>query len=131
MQAASGGKACALSAECMVAVDFSGNYEYNKNVKKVKNKASKTRREEMRKNMEIAKVSSKGQITIPVSVRNKLKLKTGDKIVIFEENGRFCGKTPQCWHSNGQRRHFPARQPKQDLKRRKICRITCLISEKR
>ena len=39
--------------------------------------------------MEVAKVSSKGQITIPVSVRNKLKLRTGDKIVILEENGRF------------------------------------------
>lgn len=39
--------------------------------------------------MEIAKISSKGQITIPVSVRNKLKLKSGDKVVIFEENGRF------------------------------------------
>ena len=39
--------------------------------------------------MEIAKISSKGQITIPVAVRNKLNLKTGDKIVIFEENGRF------------------------------------------
>ncbi len=39
--------------------------------------------------MEIAKISSKGQVTIPVSVRKKLKLKTGDKIVIFEENGRF------------------------------------------
>lgn len=30
-----------------------------------------------------------GQITIPVSVRNALKLKAGDKIVILEENGRF------------------------------------------
>ena len=39
--------------------------------------------------MEIAKISSKGQITIPVSVRNKLKLKAGDKVLIFEENGRF------------------------------------------
>ncbi len=39
--------------------------------------------------MEVAKISSKGQITIPVSVRNKLKLKAGDKIVIWEENGRF------------------------------------------
>ena len=39
--------------------------------------------------MEIAKISSKGQITIPVSVRKRLNLKTGDKIVIFEENGRF------------------------------------------
>ena len=39
--------------------------------------------------MEVAKISSKGQITIPVSVRNKLNLKAGDKIVILEENGRF------------------------------------------
>lgn len=39
--------------------------------------------------MEVAKLSSKGQITIPVSVRNALKLKAGDKIVILEENGRF------------------------------------------
>lgn len=39
--------------------------------------------------MDVTKISSKGQITIPVAVRNKLKLKTGDKVVIFEENGRF------------------------------------------
>ena len=39
--------------------------------------------------MEIAKISSKGQITIPITIRNKLKLKTGDKVVILEENGRF------------------------------------------
>lgn len=34
-------------------------------------------------------MSSKGQITIPISVRNKLQLKAGDKIIILEENGRF------------------------------------------
>lgn len=39
--------------------------------------------------MEVAKISSKGQITIPISVRNALNLKAGDKIVILEENGRF------------------------------------------
>ena len=39
--------------------------------------------------MEIAKISSKGQITIPVSVRNRLHLNTGDKVLILEENGRF------------------------------------------
>ena len=39
--------------------------------------------------MEVAKISSKGQITIPISVRQKLRLKNGDKIVIQEENGRF------------------------------------------
>lgn len=39
--------------------------------------------------MEVEKISSKGQITIPITVRNRLNLKAGDKIVILEENGRF------------------------------------------
>ena len=39
--------------------------------------------------MEVAKISSKGQITIPVSIRNKLKLKTGDKVIFFEEEGKL------------------------------------------
>ena len=39
--------------------------------------------------MEVATISSKGQITIPVSIRKQLKLKTGDKVVIQEENGRY------------------------------------------
>ncbi|MCQ2550779.1 MAG: AbrB/MazE/SpoVT family DNA-binding domain-containing protein [Clostridia bacterium] len=39
--------------------------------------------------MEISRMSSKGQVTIPVSVRNKLGLKAGDNVVIFEDNGRF------------------------------------------
>ena len=39
--------------------------------------------------MEVAKLSSKGQVTIPISIRQALKLRTGDKIVIQEENGRF------------------------------------------
>ena len=38
--------------------------------------------------MEIAKLTSKGQITLPIAVRKKLKLKTGDQVVIQEENGR-------------------------------------------
>ena len=38
--------------------------------------------------MEISRISSKGQITIPVTVRNKLDLKPGDNVVFFEENGR-------------------------------------------
>ena len=39
--------------------------------------------------MEMAKISSKGQITIPISIRERLHLKAGDKILILEENGRF------------------------------------------
>ena len=39
--------------------------------------------------MELAKVTSKGQITIPRDVRKKMDLKTGDKILFFEDNGRI------------------------------------------
>jgi AbrB family looped-hinge helix DNA binding protein len=39
--------------------------------------------------MELAKLTSKGQITIPRDVREKMKLKVGDKILFFEENGKY------------------------------------------
>jgi AbrB family looped-hinge helix DNA binding protein len=38
--------------------------------------------------MEIAKITTKGQITIPIHIRKKLNLKDGDKVVFIEENGR-------------------------------------------
>ena len=38
--------------------------------------------------MEVATLTSKGQITIPVEVRKKLKLEQGDKVV-FIEDGPF------------------------------------------
>jgi AbrB family looped-hinge helix DNA binding protein len=39
--------------------------------------------------VELVKVTSKGQITIPRDIRQKLSLETGDKILFFEENGRY------------------------------------------
>ena len=39
--------------------------------------------------MELAKLTSKGQITIPRDIREKMNLKTGDKILFFEENGKY------------------------------------------
>ena len=39
--------------------------------------------------MELAKITSKGQITIPRDIRVKMNLKTGDKILFFEENDKF------------------------------------------
>lgn len=35
--------------------------------------------------MDVAKMSSKGQLTIPQDIRNKLNLKQGDKVVFVEE----------------------------------------------
>lgn len=39
--------------------------------------------------MELAKVTSRGQITLPLAIRRKLDLKEGDKVVFYEENGRI------------------------------------------
>ncbi|MDR2742320.1 MAG: type II toxin-antitoxin system PrlF family antitoxin [Treponema sp.] len=39
--------------------------------------------------MELAKITLRGQITIPVEIRKKLGVKDGDKVVFIEENGRI------------------------------------------
>ncbi|MGV6988788.1 AbrB/MazE/SpoVT family DNA-binding domain-containing protein [Testudinibacter sp. P80/BLE/0925] len=38
--------------------------------------------------MELAKITSKGQITIPIAIRKKLNLKEGDKLLFVENNGK-------------------------------------------
>lgn len=38
--------------------------------------------------MELAKVTAKGQITIPIAVRRKLGVKTGGKIMFLEDGDR-------------------------------------------
>ena len=38
--------------------------------------------------MEIAKITSKGQVTIPIDIRRKLGVKEGDKILFVEEEGK-------------------------------------------
>ena len=37
--------------------------------------------------MEIAKITSKGQVTIPNEIRKKLGVDTGDKLAFIEDNG--------------------------------------------
>ncbi len=44
--------------------------------------------------MELAKITSKGQITIPIQIRKMLNLKDGDKVVFVEENGRVVMENP-------------------------------------
>ena len=39
--------------------------------------------------MEVAKVTSKGQITIPIDIRRKLGVKEGDKVLFLEEHGKI------------------------------------------
>jgi AbrB family looped-hinge helix DNA binding protein len=40
--------------------------------------------------MNLAKISTNGQVTIPIEIRHKLKLKSGDKILFLErDNGEI------------------------------------------
>ncbi|TNG91595.1 AbrB/MazE/SpoVT family DNA-binding domain-containing protein, partial [Pasteurellaceae bacterium UScroc12] len=39
--------------------------------------------------MELAKITSKGQITIPIAIRKKLNVKEGDKLLFVENNGKI------------------------------------------
>lgn len=39
--------------------------------------------------MKFAKLTQKGQITIPQEIRKKLNLKQGDKVIFFEEDGKI------------------------------------------
>jgi AbrB family looped-hinge helix DNA binding protein len=38
--------------------------------------------------MELAKITMRGQITIPVRIRKRLGVRDGDKVIFVEENGR-------------------------------------------
>ncbi|MDR2946227.1 MAG: AbrB/MazE/SpoVT family DNA-binding domain-containing protein [Candidatus Adiutrix sp.] len=39
--------------------------------------------------MDLAKITVRGQITIPIEIRKKLGVKDGDKVVFIEESGRI------------------------------------------
>lgn len=39
--------------------------------------------------MELAKITTKGQITLPINIRRTLKLNDGDKVAFIEKEGQF------------------------------------------
>lgn len=44
--------------------------------------------------MELAKITSKGQITLPITIRRALHLKDGDKVAFVERNGQYVLANP-------------------------------------
>jgi len=44
--------------------------------------------------LDVAKISVKGQVTIPVEIRKKLSLKNGDKVVFMEKSGEIVLMNP-------------------------------------
>jgi AbrB family looped-hinge helix DNA binding protein len=61
------------------------NAESSRDPRKIRN----PRRKKEGCAMELAKVTLRGQITIPVSIRRKLNIREGDKVVFFEKEGRI------------------------------------------
>lgn len=39
--------------------------------------------------MELAKITAKGQITLPITIRRQLNLKDGDKVAFIEKDGQY------------------------------------------
>ena len=39
--------------------------------------------------MELAKITSKGQITLPIAIRKQLNLKDGGKVAFIEKDGQY------------------------------------------
>jgi AbrB family looped-hinge helix DNA binding protein len=44
--------------------------------------------------VEVAKITTKGQITLPIQIRKRLNLKEGDKVVFLENNGKIIIDNP-------------------------------------
>lgn len=44
--------------------------------------------------MELAKITGKGQITLPINIRRALNLKDGDKVAFIETNGQYVLANP-------------------------------------
>lgn len=40
-------------------------------------------------NMEVSRISSKGQVTIPKAIRERLNVDEGDKLAFIEDNGKI------------------------------------------
>ena len=44
--------------------------------------------------MELARITSKGQITLPIAIRRQLNLKDGDKVAFIEKDGQYVISNP-------------------------------------
>ena len=56
--------------------------------------------------MELAKITSKGQITLPIGIRRTLKLKDGDKVAFVENDGTYVLVNPTILAFENVRKSF-------------------------
>jgi len=66
--------------------------------------------------MELAKITSKGQITLPISIRKQLNLKDGNKVAFIEKDGMYVLVNPVSLAINEVREAFDGEAEKLGLK---------------
>ena len=66
--------------------------------------------------MELAKITSKGQITLPISIRRILNLKDGDKVAFIEKNGQYILVNPVSLAVDNARLAFKGEAERLNLK---------------
>ena len=66
--------------------------------------------------MELAKITSKGQITLPINIRKILNLKEGDKVAFVEKDGNFVIINPVSLAIDEARNAFKGEAKKLKLK---------------
>ena len=66
--------------------------------------------------MELAKITSKGQITIPIAIRKILNLKDGDKVAFIEKNGQYILANPVSLAVDNARMAFKGEAKRLNLK---------------
>ena len=66
--------------------------------------------------LELAKITSKGQITLPISIRRKLYLKNGDKVAFIEKDGQYILVNPVSLAIDNARESFKGEAQRLGLK---------------
>jgi len=66
--------------------------------------------------MELAKITSKGQITLPITIRRVLKLNDGDKVAFLEKEGQFVLVNPTAIAFENARQAFDGEAERLGLK---------------
>ena len=66
--------------------------------------------------MELAKITTKGQITLPISISRELRLKDGDKVAFIEKDGNYILVNPLSLAIDKARKAFEGEAERLNLK---------------
>lgn len=79
--------------------------------------------------MELAKITSKGQITLPITIRRALNLNDGDKVAFIEKDGQFVLFNPKTIAFDNARQAFDGEAERLGLK--DVDDVVALVKEVR